>query len=343
MTSTSNTQIFLDRLPDGQLTEDHFSTTVGTVPTPASGEVLVKTILISVDPANRAWMNGPTYRPQISGGELMPAYSLAEVVDCGDTALATGTILFVDTGWQEWAAVPAATAIPIPIFSDFSHHLSTLGMTGMTAYFGLLDVGKLKEGDAVVVSAAAGATGNVVGQLAKIKGASRVIGISGSDEKNAMLERDLGFDVTINHRSPTVAEELKAACPNGIDLYYDNVGGPLLNNVLELCNNYARVVCSGAISQYDAGSPPPGPTQVPMKIVTHRLRLEGFIILDYFDRWAEAAEEMAGWIRRGQLKVVEDVVEGIDSAPKALIGMLNGANVGKCMVRVAPDPVPATN
>lgn len=342
MIDTSNKQIHLERLPDGALEESHFRTTVGSVPTPQPGELLVKTILISVDPANRAWMNGPTYRPQISAGEVMPAYALAEVVDAGDTDVQTGTIVFADTGWQEWAAVPADTAVPIPIFSDFSHHLSTLGLTGMTAYFGLLDVGKVKAGDTVVVSAAAGATGNVVGQLARIKGAARVVGISGSDEKNAMLERELGFDATVNHRRPTVAQELAAACPDGIDLYYDNVGGPLLNDVLELCNTYARVVCSGAISQYDAGSPPPGPTQVPLKIVTHRLRLEGFIILDYFERWAEAAEEMAGWVRSGELKVLEDVIEGIDAAPQALIGLLNGANVGKRLVRVAPDPVLAT-
>jgi NADPH-dependent curcumin reductase CurA len=339
--SITNRQIHLAQLPDGALAEHHFTTLDTPWPTPGPGEVLLKTILISVDPANRAWMNGPTYRPQISAGELMPAYALAEVVDAGDTAVPAGTIVFADTGWQEWAAIPAQDAIPIPIVSDLSHHLSTLGMTGLTAYFGLLDIGRVKAGETVVVTAAAGATGNVAGQLARIKGA-RVIGVSGSDEKNALLERELGFDATLNHRSPTLDADLAAACPDGIDVYFDNVGGPLLNTVLELMNLYGRVVCCGSISQYDAGSPPPGPREVPMKVVTHRLRLEGFIILDYFERWTAAAEEMAGWVRSGELKVLEDVIEGLDAAPQALIGLLNGANTGKRMVRVAPDPVVAT-
>lgn len=328
----SNRQILLAELPGAaELEPRHFSARDGERPVPADGELLLRTILISIDPANRAWMNGPSYRPQINAGEVMAGYALAEVVS------EPGTVVFADTGWQEWAAVPASEVTPVPIVSDHTHHLSALGLTGLTAYFGLLDIGAPQAGETVVVSAAAGATGNVVGQIARIKGA-RVVGISGSDEKNAFLRDELGFDATVNHRSSDLRDDLKAACPDGIDVYFDNVGGPLLDLILARTNLRARIVCCGAVSGYDGAAPAEGPRQVPGRVVTHRLRMEGFIVLDHMDRWEAAARELAGWVADGDLKVVEDVVDGLDGAPHALIGLLAGQNVGKRMVRVGPDP-----
>ncbi|WP_354702496.1 NADP-dependent oxidoreductase [Paraconexibacter sp. AEG42_29] len=329
----------LDRLPESALEPSHFTHRHGPVPTPGPGEALVRTVLLSVDPANRAWMNGPTYRPQLVAGDVMAAYALAEVVDPGKSALAPGSVVFCDTGWQEYAAIPAATAMPVPIQTALTHHLSTLGLTGMTAYFGLLEIGAPAPGETVVVSAAAGATGNVVGQIARIKGA-RVVGISSSDAKRRMLEDELGFDATVSHRSPTFKEDLAAACPDGIDVYFDNVGGDILNFCMRLLNERGRVVCCGGLSSYDQPAPPVDAAMVPLKIVTHRLRMEGFIVLDYMSEWPAAGAEMAAWIDSGELRVLEDVIDGLEQAPTALIGLLAGENLGKRMVRVGPDPVP---
>lgn len=334
----ANRQILLDRLPgEAVLTVDHFVAQDGSRPSPGAGEMLVRTILLSVDPANRSWMNGPTYRSQLSAGEVMAAFALAEVVEPGDSGLEPGTIVFTDTGWQEWAAVPAAESMPVEIVSEFSHHLSTLGLTGLTAYFGLLDVGYPQPGETVVVSAAAGATGNVAGQIARIKGA-RVVGIAGSAEKGEFLTSELGFDFAVNYRSPSFADDLDAACPDGIDVFFDNVGGTVLDLVIERMAEHGRIVCCGAISGYDGGSPDAAAKHVPHRLVTHRLKMQGFIVLDSLERWPAAVSELAAWVRSGELRVVEDVVEGLESAPEALIGLLAGANVGKRMVRVAPDP-----
>jgi NADPH-dependent curcumin reductase CurA len=333
----SNRQILLSELPGAAALEPrHFDHRDADRPVPTEGEIGLRTILISIDPANRAWMNGPSYRPQISAGEVMAGYALAEVVEPGDSGLAAGSVVFADTGWQEWATVPAAEATPVPIVSEYSHHLSAVGLTGLTAYFGLLDVGAPQAGETIVVSAAAGATGNVVGQIARIKGA-RVVGITGSDEKNAFLEHELGFDATVNYRTDDQKGALRAACPDGIDVYFDNVGGSLLDLVLARTNLRGRIVCCGAVSGYDGATPTEGPRQVPGRLITHRIRMEGFIVLDHVDRWTSAAEELAGWVRDGQLKVVEDVIDGLEAAPGALIGLLAGDNVGKRMVRVGPD------
>jgi NADPH-dependent curcumin reductase CurA len=217
--------------------------------------------------------------------------------------------------------------------------MSVLGVTGLTAYFGLLRVGAVQAGDVVLVSAAAGATGNVVGQIAKLKGC-RVVGVTGSNAKNQLLVERLGFDAAVNHRDPTYADDLRRACPDGIDLYFDNVGGPTLELALRLLKLKGRVVCCGAVSQYDTGTPnaADGVRGVPGLIVTKRLRLEGFIVSDYIAEWATATQELAGWVSAGAIAVLEEVVDGLDGAPGALTGLLAGDNVGKRMVRVAPDP-----
>jgi NADPH-dependent curcumin reductase CurA len=338
MRSRTNHQILLARRPEGRLEESHFRSAVCPVPEPGPGELLCRVVLLSIDPANRAWMQGPTYRAQVEEGQVMSGFTLAEVVADRGTRIPPGTIVACEAGWQEYAVVPADHARPIEVRGPLTHHMSVLGITGLTAYFGLLEVGRPKRGETVVVSAAAGATGNVVGQLARIHGA-RVVGITGSDEKNRMLERDLAFDATVNHRSPTLRKDLAARCPAGVDVYFDNVGGRVLETILPLMNLHGRVVCCGAVSQYDTANPPPGPSGVPGQLVVKRLRMEGFIVLDSVERWPRAEAELAAWVARGELEVLEEVVDGLASAPRALIGLLAGDNVGKRLVRVGPDPV----
>jgi len=336
MTGRRNRQIVLARRPEGRLEEGHFRSAVAPIPEPGPGELLCRTILLSIDPANRAWMQGTTYRDPVREGDVMAGFTLAEVVGERRTRVAPGTIVACEAGWQEYAAIPADRARPIEVRGPLSHHLSVLGVTGLTAWFGLADIGRPRQGETVVVSAAAGATGNVVGQLARIAGA-RVVGITGSDAKNRMLERDLAFDGTVNHRSATLRLDIAARCPRGVDVYFDNVGGRVLEAVLPLMNLHGRIVCCGAVSQYDTATAPPGPSGVPGFLVVRRLRMEGFIVLDSVARWPEAEADLAARVARGELRVLEEVIDGLESAPRALVGLLAGDNVGKRMVRVGPD------
>jgi hypothetical protein len=209
-----------------------------------------------------------------------------------------------------------------------------LGISGLTAYFGLLEVGRPRPRETVVVSAAAGSTGNVAAQLARIHGC-RVVGITGSEAKRRVLEEVLGCHATVNHRSPTFAKDLRAACPDGIDVYFDNVGGPVLDACLLRMKPRGRIACCGVVAQYDHDVPLPGPRAVPGLVISNRLRLEGFVVLDFAERWAEARERLAGWIASGELSVLEEVVEGLEAAPSALVDVLAGRNVGKRIVRVA--------
>ena len=235
--------------------------------------------------------------------------------------------------------MPARRVTPMPVLGPLTHHLSVLGITGLTAYFGLLRVGRPRPGETVLVSAAAGATGNVVGQLARLKGC-RAVGITGSDDKNRFLVDELRFDAAVNHRSASFGDDLRRACPDGVAVYFDNVGGPTLERALRLMTLHGRIVCCGAVSQYDTGNPAVGGGTfgVPGLIVTKRLRMEGFIVMDFLADWPEAIQELVGWIASGDVVVVEDVVDGLERAPQALIGLLAGDNVGKRMVRVGPDP-----
>jgi len=333
-----NRQILLAERPSGKLEAGHFKLVESTIDEPNPGEMLVRIILLSIDPANRAWMQGRTYREQLGAGDVMAGFTLCEVVAANGAPITEGTIVVCEAGWQEYALLPANAIVrPIKIRGPLTHHMSVLGITGLTAYFGLLNVGQPKSGETVVVSAAAGATGNVVGQIARIHGA-RAIGITGSGDKNRMLERDLGFEGSVNHRSETLRQDLAAQCPNGIDIYFDNVGGRVLEAVLPLMRTHGRIVCCGAVSQYDSATPAPGPAGVPGQLVVKRLRMEGFLVSDFIGEWVSAEEQLAVWVASGELKVLEDVVEGLDAAPSALIGILAGDNVGKRIVRVAPDP-----
>ena len=332
-----NRQILVKELPEGPLEERHFELREGPIPTPGDGEVLTRTIYLSLDPANRAWMRGATYRAPVEAGQVMAGFTVAEVVDSRDPGFRPGDLVECGSGWQEHAVHPVKALSRLEPRGPLSHHLSVLGGTGLTAYFGLLKIGRPRKGETVVVSAAAGATGSVAGQIARIQGC-RTVGLAGSDEKCAWLTGELGFDAAINYKTGEVRQALKEHCPDGIDVYFDNTGGEILEAALSRMNLRGRVVCSGVVSQYDTAAPAPGPRGVPGLVVTKRLRMEGFIVSDFFRQRAEATEQLAGWIADGQLVVREDILEGIEAAPRGLIGLLRGENIGKRMVRVGPEP-----
>ena len=338
MTELTNRQIVVAATPEGGLTEADFRAQDGVAGEPGPGELLCRTVLLSIDPANRAWLQGRTYRDQVLPGQVMAGLVLGEVVAENGTGVPVGSYVTGDGGWQEYSVMPASRVQRVEQAGDLAHHLGVFGMTGLTAYFGLFDVGRPEPGETVLVSAAAGATGSVVGQLARTHGC-RVVGITGSAAKNRVITERLGFDAAVDHRSPTFAADLKEACPNGIDVYFDNVGGPVLDAALRRMNVHGRVVCCGVVSQYDTGSPAPGPAGVPGLVVTKRLRMEGLLVFDYAARYAEGLAHLAGAVRDGVLVDLIDVVEGLDNAPRALMGLLAGENVGKRIVRVGPDRV----
>lgn len=334
-----NRQVVLTRLPEDRLTVDHFEFREAPVPVPGDGEVLCRTVLLSVDAANRAWMQGATYRDPITGGQVMAGFALAEVVASNDPAFAPGDVVEADSGWQEYAVHKGKALNKVTVRAPLTHHMSVLGVTGLTAYFGLLRVGRPQAGETVLVSAAAGATGNVVGQLAKRAGC-RVVGVAGSPDKCQWLVEALGFDAAVSHRDTNFRGALKDACPNGVDVYFDNTGGPVLEAALWRLNMGGRIVCCGVVSQYDTNSPAAGPRGVPGLLVTKRIRMEGFIVMDFFADRAAAEDDIAAAVASGELQAVIDEVEGLEAAPAALVGLLAGDNLGKRMVRVGLDPRP---
>ena len=329
-----NRQIVLAELPQGRLEPSHFSLQDGERPTPADGQVLVKALYVSLDAANRAWMQGATYRSALKAGDVMAGGALAEVVESRAPGLAPGDLVFADTGWQEWAAVPARGLSPLPRLEPLTHLLSVFGVAGLTAYFGLLECGRPKAGETVVVSAAAGSVGTLVGQIAKIKGC-KVVGVAGGAEKCALLTRELGFDAAVDYKAGDVRRALRATCPDGIDVYFDNVGGDILEACLFNMNLHGRIACCGAVSQYDGAAPAQGPRGVPGLIVTKRLTLQGFVVMDFYAKRDAALAELKAWVDAGKLVVREDVLEGLEALPGALVGLLAGENIGKRMVRIA--------
>ncbi len=330
----TNRQILLDRLPGGEhLAPEHFALKVGERPAPGEGEVLLKTRYISLDAANRAWMQGATYRSALEGGQVMAGGGLSEVVESHVAHLKPGDLVFADAGWQEYAVLPGKRLEKLPDLKPETHLLSVYGSAGLTAYFGLLECGQPKAGDTVVVSAAAGSVGSIVGQIAKIKGC-RVVGIAGGEEKGRWLTDELGFDAAVDYKSPEFKRLLRAAVPDGIDVYFDNTGGAVFEACLFAMKNFGRIACCGALSQYDGAPPAHGPRGIPGLIVTKRLTLRGFVVMDFAEQNAKALSDLQGWVASGQLKVQEDILEGLESLPGALIGLLGGENRGKRMVRV---------
>jgi NADPH-dependent curcumin reductase CurA len=332
----ANREIAVRALPEGTLTEAHFELRESTRPALAEGEALMRTILMSIDAANRAWMQGATYREAVKAGDVMPTYAIGEVLESRDASLAPGDIVAVESGWAELAAVKARRARKLPRIRPLSNLLSVYGIAGKTAYHGLLGVGRAQAGETVVVSAAAGSVGMYVGQIAKALGC-RAVGIAGGADKCAWVSGTLGFDACVDYRAGNLFKDLKAACPKGIDVYFDNVGGSILETALFQMNLKGRVACCGAVSQYDTTARV-GPRNVPGMIVVKRLRMQGFIVMDFAAEDAKAEADLKRWVAVGRIKVVDDIVEGLENAPAALIGLLAGKNRGKRMVRVTPDP-----
>src|SRR6202040_2387810 len=285
------------------------------------------------DAANRAWMQGATYREAVGAGSVMAGGAVAEVVESKAPGFEPGDLVFADTGWQDYAALPAKRLLKVPKIEPMTNLLSIYGIAGLTAYFGLLHVGQPKEGETVVVSAAAGSVGSIVGQIAKIKGC-HVVGIAGGKDKCHWLTSELGFDAAVDYKDGATYKALRAAAPKGIDVYFDNVGGDILEACLALMNNRGRIACCGAISQYDGVPSAHGPRGVPGLIVVKRLIMQGFIVMDYMDQRDEALKELQSWVAAGKLKVQEDIIDGLENTPKALIGLLAGENRGKRMIRV---------
>ncbi|HEX3889028.1 MAG TPA: NADP-dependent oxidoreductase [Phenylobacterium sp.] len=330
----ANRQIVLDRLPQSdKLGPQHFRLTESARPTAGEGEVLLRTRYISLDAANRAWMQGATYRSALESGQVMAGGALAEVVESHVGHLKPGDAVFADTGWQDYAVLPGKRLEKQPAMEPVTHLLSVFGVAGLTAYFGLLECGRPKAGETVVVSAAAGSVGSIVGQIAKLKGC-RVVGVAGGTEKGRWLVDELGFDAAIDYKAGGLRQQFKEHVPEGIDVYFDNTGGEIFEACLFAMKNFGRIACCGAVSQYDGAAPPHGPRGIPGLIVTKRLTLRGFVLYDFDDRREEALKDLQAWVASGQIKVQEDIIEGLENTPAALIGLLNGENRGKRMVKV---------
>jgi NADPH-dependent curcumin reductase CurA len=333
ISSLTNKQIYLKSSPKDKLLEDNFEFKNSKVKNLDQNEVLVEVVYISIDAANRAWMQGRTYRSQILPGDVMGGYALGKVIATNNNSFNIGDYVEGDLGWQNYAIRDAKELIKTSIKASENLHMSVLGITGKTAYFGL-GLADLKKGETVLISAAAGAVGNVAGQIAKIKGC-KVIGITSSDEKAIWLKEVLGFDGVVNYKNDNFVKDLRSLCPEKVDVYFDNVGGPIFESVLFAMNNFGRIICCGAVSQYDQASPQNGPRGVPGLIVTKRLTLKGFIVMDFNEKEQEEAEKnLLNWINQNKIIPAEDIMNGLESTPMALIGLLNGDNKGKRLVKI---------
>jgi NADPH-dependent curcumin reductase CurA len=334
--SDRNRRLVLAERPTGMIDESTVRLDQADVPQPGAGEALARVRFLSIDPTIRTWMDdAPGYLPPIGIEEVVRGAGIAEVVQSNCDRYSPGDLLFGMTGWQDYViADEGGLAMqPLPPGVAPQVALGLFGITGMTAYFGLLDVGRMKEGDTVVVSAAAGATGSTVGQIARLKGAGKVIGIAGGPEKCSWIVDELGFSAAIDYKNENVAARLREVAPDGIDLYFDNVGGEILDACLGQLAMRGRVVLCGAIATYNDRGSMSGPANY-RSLIIRRGRMEGFIIIDYIARFPEAQAEMAGWLASGQIKSAEHIVEGLERAPEALNLLFTGGNTGKVIVQV---------
>lgn len=339
---TLNQRIVLVSRPVGAPTPENFRLEREALPDLAEGQVLLKTLYLSLDPYMRGRMSdAPSYAAPVAIGEVMTGGAVSRVERSLNPKFHEGDLVVGATGWQSHSISDGRALIPVPSgLPSPSMALGVLGMPGMTAYMGLMDIGQPKEGETLVVAAASGAVGSVVGQVARIKGL-KVVGVAGGADKCRYVVDELGFDACIDHKRADFTEQLAQACGAGVDIYFENVGGKVFDAVLPLLNPKARIPVCGLIAQYNAQEAPPGPDRMPLlqrTLLTKRVRMQGFIVFDdYGDRHSEFAKAMAPWVRDGKVKFREDVVEGLEQAPEAFIGLLEGRNFGKLVVRVAND------
>lgn len=339
---TLNQRFVLASRPVGAPTPENFRLEREALPALEDGQLLLKTLYLSLDPYMRGRMSdAPSYAAPVQIGEVMTGGAVNRVEQSRHPKFQVGDLVVGATGWQSHSISDGRNIIPIPSgLPSPSMALGVLGMPGMTAYMGLMDIGQPKAGETLVVAAASGAVGSVVGQVAKIKGL-RAVGVAGGAEKCKYVVEELGFDACIDHKAPDFAEQLAKACPKGIDIYYENVGGHVFDAVVPLLNPKARIPLCGLIAGYNATEAPKGPDRLPAlqrTLLTKRVRIQGFIVFDdYGDRQPEFISAMVPWVREGKVKFREDVVDGLEQAPQAFIGLLEGRNFGKLVVRVAQD------
>lgn len=329
----------LAKRPQGNLKEKHLIWSTEKVPDLREGEVLVRVVYLSIDPTNRIWMSDmEQYMEPVAIGDVMRGIAMGVVEESANEDFEKGDLVSGMLGWQIYAVVHGAQLEKLPKHDsiEMSAYLGPLGFIGATAYFGMLEIGGLKKGETAVISSAAGAVGSLAGQIAKIKGA-RVVGIAGSAEKCDLLTSEWGFDGAINYKRENVYAQLEELCPDGIDVVFENVGGDILEASLEHINIGARIALCGLISAYNKRKPAPGPFNF-ANIMMKRARVEGFIILDYIERFKESSEQMRRWIDEGKIKYRVDIVQGLDNAPSALMRLFRGENIGKQLVQVSPEP-----
>jgi NADPH-dependent curcumin reductase CurA len=338
---TVNRQWRLVRRPRGMVKETDFTWTEGPVPEVGEGQVLVRNLFLSMDPTQRGWMARDTYIPAMAIGDVVRSFGVGQVVGSRHDGYRPGEIVQGGVGWQDYVLTDGGGLLPIaklPKGVDIPLAMSVLGLTGVTAYFGLLEVGRPRAGETVVVSGAAGATGSIVGQIAKIQGC-RVVGIAGGPDKCAWLTGEAGFDAAIDYKADDVGRRLAELCPEGIDVFFDNVGGEILDAALANLAMRGRVVICGAISAYNEKVPPPGPRNY-LSLLVRRGRMEGFIVLDYMERASEAVAALSGWVREGRLRYEVDIQEGLEKAPATFLRLFEGKNRGKQLLKIADPPLP---
>lgn len=332
-----NREFLLVSRPKGMPTDKNFQLRTGPIPEAKDGEVLVETIYLSVDPYMRGRMSGiKTYTAPFELNEVLTGGVVGKVVDSKNKDYQVGDIVEGRLNWADYSVSNGKGLRKVDSsLAPISTALGVVGMPGLTAYFGLLDIGKPKAGETVVVSGAAGAVGTVVGQISKIHGC-RVVGIAGSDEKNAFLEKELGFDATINYKTENVKDALKEKCPNGVDVYFDNVGGEISDAVMHLLNFQARIAICGVISEYNNTEVAYGP-RIQRFLLNRSALMKAYIVRDYSERFSEAYEQLGKWVKEGKLTYRENIVDGLENAPKAFVGLFHGENIGKQLVRVREE------
>jgi NADPH-dependent curcumin reductase len=338
--SLNNRQVLLASRPSGEPTADNFLLVEAEAPRPGPGQMLLRTVYLSLDPYMRGRMNaGRSYARPVELGEVMEGRAVAEVAESNLKGYQPGDVVFAPTGWQEYALSDGREARKLdPSLGPLTYALGVLGMPGLTAYAGLLTIGQPKPGETVVVAAASGAVGSLVGQIARIKGC-RAVGVAGGEKKCRYVTEELGFDACLDHRDPALPGRLKEACPAGVDVYFENVGGKVFDAVLPLLNDFARVPVCGLIAHYNEAGPPPGPDRAPallMATLVKRLTFRGFIVTDFAAQLPQFLKDMSAWLKEGKVKYKEDVTDGLENAPRELIGLLKGENFGKKVIRVSP-------